>query len=321
MLHHTVFVSILILILTTILTATTTTSGSSSDAGIVYFDVKNIYFLHIMKCGGSTLDLLFKIYAKFNRLSYVTSESNRFRGPNHNEFSVVVVRNATERIISHYWQVLPGRSFSYVNQTRGRQSPCSTAALKGFDSYISSPSCRVFVNNFQSSYLSRTIHRKLAAFSLVIPHEFYDQGLLLLHTNGNVKVIDIIYGRQKVYNNPQIKISPATKSKLLGMSQQDNMLHQQAMLIWDDRYGNITRSETFQSKYNNYVAMLKDFSVYVKQKTDDCMLHVEQYDNVFVPKKIMPDNKVYYCYTSITTDPKHKKDFCSSNDMCSKNEL
>ena len=77
--------------------------------------ITSIYFTHLMKCGGSTMDSILYMYS-FNRnkdIKYETTESARKEFPKSEKternsksknsvFSIIIVRNAVDRVISHW---------------------------------------------------------------------------------------------------------------------------------------------------------------------------------------------------------------------------
>jgi hypothetical protein len=167
-------------------------SGGNVSVGVDNFPA-SIYFTHIMKCGGSTLDRLLSIASDERSVQYTSTEDPALPSPsrfNDGALKIVVVREPSDRVISHYWQLRP-----HSRHRGGSNKICKRIAMKSFRHFLEQ--CRMYSSNFMVEYHGNSIVKNLDQFSLVIPYEYYNEGLLMLHLFAGFSVKNILYSSYK----------------------------------------------------------------------------------------------------------------------------
>ena len=120
---------------------------------------------------------------------------------------IVVFREPRSRVLSHYWQLVP-----HDGHKGGSNKHCSAAAKISFRQFLSR--CRHYSSNFMTRYHAETIANNLHKFDLVIPYEYYNEGLLMLHLFAGFSVKNILYVNKKNVSHPELKLSSADERML-----------------------------------------------------------------------------------------------------------
>lgn len=307
-----------------------------------------IYFTHIMKCGGSTLHDLFLRFKFNHNISYHTSEgatslpSLVFDGkPNlpstgiqlklprtvtgktdegysssgntqqekedklRTKLVIVLVREPSARVISHYYQVRPWGSH------RGNDPICTSAAAQGFESFLKK--CK-FATNFQSSYHKHEILSILPRYSLVVPFEQYNQGLVLLHMYVGFQVQDILYIVKKNYSSmpKEDAISAAAMQQLVRQNEEDYKLHAAARKDWNNTIATLVAAQDkrFERTVQSFLLLLDEFHDAWNYK----------YGNVSVPPTSDSCHDIpQHCHMQLEVD--FIKNFCTQNIKCKTNNM
>ena len=113
-------------------------------------DIGRIFYLHIMKTGGSTLNELLRFSCKNREIAYSSTESPVARWSRTRQRSslrIVSFREPIARVISHYWQVKP-----WGEHSGGSNLVCRDHAAESYDAYLRGCS---FSHNYQSRYFTR----------------------------------------------------------------------------------------------------------------------------------------------------------------------
>ena len=148
-----------------------------------------------------------------------------------NRLVLVIVRDPIDRVISRYNQVRP-----WGNHT-GADRACARAASKGFRSFLNA--CK-FSKDFMSSYHNRRIIELLPYYSLVIPFEHFNSGLVLLHMYFGFKVEDILYVVKKNYTQmPKVHISEDDIKLAFEQNKKDFQLYRVAQEQWNRHYDSL----------------------------------------------------------------------------------
>ena len=90
--------------------------ASITHSNSVLLFPRSIFFLHVMKTGGSTLHAMLNRLADSRpKINYFSTEGagwpkkeSPFWG---RDLSIVVVRNPIDRVVSHYWQLKPSGAY------------------------------------------------------------------------------------------------------------------------------------------------------------------------------------------------------------------
>jgi len=237
-------------------------------------NITAIHFTHIKKCGGTTLDHLLKRFEYVHNIELDSTERVNidpirvFEGSSRKQSSrdkkcsaqhklvLVIVRDPMKRLISHFNQMRP-----WDNRVGG-DTACSKAAAKGFKKFVNAKRCK-YSKNFMSSYHDNRIMEVLPQYSLVIPFEHYNTGLVLLHMYCGFKVEDILYLVQKNYTDmmPPVEISDADIELALPLQNLDFQLYNAAQQQWNHTIAPLLADKTnrLQRSLDVFTKLLDDF--------------------------------------------------------------
>jgi hypothetical protein len=272
------------------------------------FNISSVYFSHIMKCGGSTFDNVLRRYGITHHVRTETTEAITadstvvFKDPQR--WSIVFVREPVERVFSHYKQVFAFCSSSiyfrfcfnkipfcsvicvmcfqvkpWGNHTAGSASAlCKTAAKESYASFVRD--C-VFAKNYMSRYLRGRIIHSLTNYTLIVPFEYYDRGMILLHMFANFSVEDILYIVQKNYSHSAaLAIKRPTSSEIAHTEAQnvlDKRLYGKALRIWNQTIASLSNIDL---QLDNYKKLLSELNDLWRRYDNKVRTHIPVYDQL-----------------------------------------
>lgn len=324
-------------------------------------NINAVHFTHIMKCGGSTLDsMLYRSQIAHNFALVYTESTNTLPGnifgkrlsmydaispttniktkrgkkktknsiPNkenaancdsriqHNKLVLVIVRDPIDRVISHYQQVRP-----YGTHT-GSDRRCSAAASKGFRRFLDG--CR-YSNNFMSSYHNHRIMEVLPQYSLVIPFEHYNTGIVLLHMYCGFKVEDILYIAKKNYTQmPKVQVSADDMKLAIELNKKDFQLYYAAQELWNRTVVSLTvdNSQLLQQNVEGFKKLLNEFyTAYKHHKHTNMVITIPPNSTEGVTKQLNCTRNVMHQRCILQTEIEFTKKFCETNRKCYNNNL
>jgi hypothetical protein len=329
-------------------------------------NIDSVHFTHIMKCGGSTIDdmlwrskfaysfelvskeaantlpsaLFGSIASKYDNI--IDNGTNRARNINRknkqiqlknkvnqnstycnrklqNKLVLVIVRDPIDRVISHYNQVRP-----WGNHT-GFDRACARAASKGFRSFLNA--CK-FSKDFMSSYHNRRIIEVLPYYSLVIPFEHFNSGLVLLHMYFGFKVEDILYVVKKNYTQmPKVHISEDDVKLAFEQNKKDFQLHRAAQEHWNHTIDSLVvdKKELFQRNVVAFKKLLDDFQyafvLNMRNYTSETVTIPPKRKGGKISKVICTTGNFFIKECRIKSEMDIVNTFCKTNAKCYSNNL
>lgn len=235
--------------------------NSSLRKGIDNFPA-SIYFTHVMKCGGSTLDRLLSLVSDERGIEYTTSETPKM--PSAEKFlpsalKIVVVREPISRVISHYWQLVP-----HGTHKGGSHPRCTAAAKKSFRSFLKG--CRKYSSDFMIQYFDETTGYSLQQYDLVIPYENYNEGVLMLHLFAGFSVKNILYVSQKNKTRPRLELEGTDRTIVRKYNRMDAVFYAQAVDRWHMDTSMIRATHVFSTMLRQYLALLNEYHAYYNSR-------------------------------------------------------
>ena len=229
--------------------------------------VQGVYYKHVMKTGGSTLDEMLWLATKNRSMEFRTSESPKTPLLSTNLFpafiKIVTLREPISRVISHYWQVKP-----WGNYSGGSDRICRLAAALHYDPYLLR--CN-YARNWQSRYFSATMLRGTSverflreAFDLVILSEVFDAGAVVLHYKFGFSVYDLLYMFRKVRQPRPLHLSNEQKQRTIASNLRDVRLYEEAQKVWGETMREVRDMDRFQHAVKNYRQLVHVYNEYMR---------------------------------------------------------
>jgi hypothetical protein len=172
------------------------TSDCNSDACLLGFPVSEpdkIYFLHMLKTGGTTLDLLLTCFSYHHKVSVFAPESKiKLPRKNKNNMIITIFRDPVPRVLSHYGHHAVGNGV-------GCWGTSADINVQGMKKYLTN--CKE-ASNLMTTYMKHAAVQTLEdTFHYTPTLEEFDMFLILLHLRHNFSVAEIINFDMKSRNS------------------------------------------------------------------------------------------------------------------------
>jgi hypothetical protein len=250
-------------------------SGTASESPVVMEprtdmqldNARGVYYKHVMKTGGTTMDEMLWLATKTRSIEYRTSESRDAPLPSPNEapefIKIVTLREPVSRVISHYWQVKP-----WGNYSGGSDRHCRYAAAIDYDRYLLR--CQ-FARNWQSRYFSPTMLAGAnlgaflrQAFDLVILSEFYDAGIIVLHYKFGFTVNDLLYIFRKTRQPRPLQLTDQQMYRTIAANRQDARLYREAQTVWAETMREVLDVDRFHRALKSYKQLIHAYNNFME---------------------------------------------------------